>query len=152
MELLNNSAFMGFVGVIIGSLVSFLTAMYSEHIKSKNAKEERIHETQKATAETKQRLYCQYLEYVYQGMILNGMDNDDDSELLELMSKKLPSVLAELTVFAPKEINTACSSFCWDALKNSTNDEYYRQRDKIIEMMRSDLKSSTIIGLRGNNA
>lgn len=106
---LQNSALMGLVGVIIGSAVSFVSVIYSERVKLRTLKEEQQYkEKEKRNLAYKQflNLINQYRNIMY-ATVINYGEYTTSEEKVQLL-KNFSSVLADLDLYASKEIALKC--------------------------------------------
>ena len=106
---LQNSALMGLVGVIIGSAVSFVSVIYSERVKLRTLKEEQQYkEKEKRNLAYKQflNLINQYRNIMY-ATVINYEEYTTSEEKVQLL-KNFSSVLADLDLYASKEIALKC--------------------------------------------
>ena len=143
--LLENSALIGLIGVIIGSLISLTGVMYSEHIKLKTLeKEQRYKEKEK-----KKIIYVQFLDsvnqynlIVYADMLKEALDNDkeyDTQEERTALLKKVTSVLAELDLYAPNEISSKCHKLSGNILNTVFNsDQFQKDYKEVVELIKKD--------------
>lgn len=138
---LENSALIGLIGVIIGSLLSFVGIMYSEHIKLKALKEERRYTEKEKRNFTYNRfldLINQYRNIIY-AKLIDYKEYSTDEEKAELL-KNLSSVLAELDLYAPKEISTKCRKLYYNVFNVLfDNDKFQMDYDEIVELLKKEL-------------
>lgn len=136
------------VGVIIGSLISFLGIIYTEHIKIKTIKVEQKYHHEKYIFENKQRIYKQFLELTnkYQDYLnanLINYKNYASEEDKIILLKSISSVLSEMDLFATKEISSACRNIYYSALNMIFDRRTFKlQYDKAVELLQNDLKNS----------
>lgn len=137
---MENSALIGLIGVIIGSILSFLGIMYSEYIKLKTFdKEKRYLEEEK-----KKSIYILFLDLINQyrniiyAQVIDYEEFSTKEEKVELL-KKISSVLSELDLYAPKEVSSKCRKLYYNVFKIITdNDEFQIQYNEIIELLKEN--------------
>ena len=144
-ELMGNAALMGLVGVIIGSLLSFLGVIYSEHIKTKKFKLEKEYVLEKALIENKQRIYKNFLDLINQyqdvihAKIINYTDFATDEERTILL-KNISSSLSELDLLAPKEVSSACRKLYYSVFNIVFDSKAFQtQYNEIVELLKNDM-------------
>ena len=151
MELLNNSAFMGFVGIIIGSLFSLLGVFYSERVKKETALEKQKLDREKELSEDKKHAYRHFLNLanrvltVYANEDINGnlYDKDEKSEIL----KQILPALSEIDLVAPPETRKAFLQL-FNALNKDFGEDFNAKTfsdryDKAVELCKNDLYGSS---------
>ncbi len=137
---MENSALIGLIGVIIGSILSFLGIIYSEYIKLKTFdKEKRYLEEEK-----KKSIYILFLDLINQyrniiyAQVIDYEEFSTKEEKVELL-KKISSVLSELDLYAPKEVSSKCRKLYYNVFKIITdNDEFQIQYNEIIELLKEN--------------
>ena len=137
-SILENSALMGLIGVIIGSILSFLGIMYSEHIKLKTFDKEKKY----LEEEKRKSIYIKFLDLINQyrniiyAQVIDYKEFSTKEEKVELL-KNLSSVLAELDLYAPKEISSKCRKLYYSVFKIITDsNEFQAQYDDIVKLLK----------------
>lgn len=139
-NILENSALIGLIGVIIGSILSFLGIMYSEYIKLKTFDKEKRY----LDEEKKKSIYILFLDLINQyrniiyAQVIDYEEFSTKEEKVELL-KKISSVLSELDLYAPKEVSSKCRKLYYNVFKIITdNDEFQIQYNEIIELLKEN--------------
>lgn len=137
---MENSALIGLIGVIIGSILSFLGIMYSEYIKLKTFDKEKRY----LDEEKKKSIYILFLDLINQyrniiyAQVIDYEEFSTKEEKVELL-KKISSVLSELDLYAPKEVSSKCRKLYYNVFKIITdNDEFQIQYNEIIELLKEN--------------
>lgn len=140
-SLANNSALIGLIGVIIGSLLSLMGIMYSEHIKLRTLKDNR----QYAEKEKRNKIYNHFLDLINQYRNIIYADIIDYKEFSTkeekaALLKELSSVLAELDLYASKEISSKCRKIYYNIFNVLfDNNKFQTEYDEIVELLKKEL-------------
>lgn len=137
---LQNSAVMGLVGVIIGSVVSFAGIIYSERVKLKTLEEElQYKEKEKRNLAYKQflNLINQYRSIMY-ASVFDYKEYASSEEKVQIL-KDFCSVLGELDLYASKEIALKCRELYSSAFNIIFDSKKFQMDyDEIVELIKTE--------------
>lgn len=140
----NNSAFIGLLGVVIGSLISFLCTVYVEKKRLESLREEQNYIRESSAQDNKENIYGQFLDLInlYQNMILARLINQDNflsNDDAKVFLKDMSSVLSKIDLFASKEIRDACHNLYAEAWRIFDSTAFKTQYEFVIELLQKDL-------------
>lgn len=157
-KLLNNSAFMGIVGLVSGGLITILGGFFQSVYNNRHVEKMRVLEiSHKQKMELKERKECAYRKFlVLRGLFLTLQTIQNDKvatvtskqEAASLFSEKFkvhlcesPEIFAELDLYGDPDIAAQCGEFSYKyaLYQNEQFDEMSQELGEIVELMRKDL-------------
>lgn len=139
--ILENAAVVGLIGVIIGSVLSFLEIMYTQQVEIKKINLKK----QQTDKENLEKILTEFLHLVKQteDFYLSKILNIDDfltEEEFNMMLKNAEKILPELSIRASDELYTACNSLFHKTFLSVFNQKDYNEEYKnIIKLIKKEL-------------
>lgn len=141
-ELLKNSALVSLLGVAVGSMISFLSVMYSERIKLRTIE---IQQKQ-ARKDALERSFASFLHLVnqYRDFCVSrtiGFNNFMADEDAISLIKSAEKILAELDMRASRELSIACHKIYNKIFMSLFDSESYLEDYRnVVDLMKKEIK------------
>ena len=140
-ELLESSAIMGLLGVIIGAILSLVGVLYSERIKLQTIKMEQeklIHDDMRKYFADFLHLVNQYKD-MYASRLLGNNNFMTEEEVAKLI-KRAEIVIAELDIRASSDLSIECHKLFNQTFRSIFNqNDFETQYKKVVELMKKEI-------------